>query len=563
VALRELLVEFGAKFPNKDFSAADAKIGSLKDKLVSLGQALAGAFLVKEVVGFALGVAHQADVLAKQANQLGTSVQGLQAWQHAARLSGVEAGELTSALQKFQRATAEAGEGEIEYAETFKRIGLEVKNAAGELKPTEELLEGVAAAMQQIDDPAKKTQVAMDLFGRAGAKLLPLFNEGPEGIRKLREEMEALGGGFSAEFAESSEEMNDNITRLNVGWLSMKVRIASVLLPIINAAVLTFTKWIVAAVKLAKSTNIVQAVMIVLGAIAAATAFKILSAWGPVIARFGLMALAIIFSALALEDLITFFQGGEGVIGDFLDAWFGPGTSEKVRAWFAMIGNGLSTMLEDARFHSDEFRATWEASLASTEKAFGDTFLGRIGGGILAALMDTFFVIINAISAGWGGALDGITAMAQGLVFSFEVVWEDIVHLTLLAIAKIADATTGALNLASKLPGLGDLATPTGTVSASDREKGRRQKAEGDLFLKAQAIDAKLRGPNRVAVKAGNQPRDGGDQGGTGRRVSEGGETSVTNNFAIAPGTPAAQQRAVANAANRGTKAAFEQRGRK
>ena len=42
---------------------------------------------------------------------------------------------------------------------------------------------------------------ALDIFGRGGKTLLPLFNEGAEGIRAMRREFQELGGAFTDEGA--------------------------------------------------------------------------------------------------------------------------------------------------------------------------------------------------------------------------------------------------------------------------------------------------------------------------------------------------------------------------
>jgi hypothetical protein len=54
----------------------------------------------------------------------------------------------------------------------------------------------------------------MQLFGRGGAALLPMMNEGREGIAKLREEARRLGLVMSTEDAVSADKLDDSINRV-------------------------------------------------------------------------------------------------------------------------------------------------------------------------------------------------------------------------------------------------------------------------------------------------------------------------------------------------------------
>jgi hypothetical protein len=575
MALRELLVHFGVSFDGKQLDAANQKIDAGIGKLRDFGTALAGAFAATKIKDFVFGLANQADHLRDQSRMLGFSIQNMQAWQHAANLNGVKADEFATSIVRLNRNMAEAAKGTGPAVEAFNDLGIK-QTEIGKLDANA-TLERLAVGFSKVQDPAKRTALAMDLFGRAGAKLLPLFAEGPEGIKKLREEMSQLGGGITQEFADQSDELNDNLARLDMATLSLKVKIAGILIPAFTAAVTWFTKMTGSVRKLLEGSRLLESAFIVLGSVAAAQAAILIAKWAPILKAFGKTTLLIALAVLLLEDLIGTFEGKDSVIRRIIDGWFGEGATQKVVDWFKGIADGFSTMVDDARFRNDEFRATWDATLEDIRNDFEGTFGGAFLGELLAAAVDTFFVAINAIAGGWSGAVDTIKALLEGLFFSFQVVWEDIMHVTLAAIAKVSDAATAALNLAAKIPGLGDLGTDTsapGYVSASDREKGRRQLAEGDLYAKAQSIDARLRGPNQVAQRAGtsaatNAREAFADLGFVPGQPMVSAPVNITQNFP--PGTPAQTQRAAAQGAadgasrgvNRGAAAAFTQRGKK
>jgi hypothetical protein len=516
----------------------------------------------------------------------------MQAWQHAAKLNGVAAEEFNNAFVKFNKNIAEAAEGAGPAKEAFDALGVSIKDSTGQLGEPIELLEGVASGIAAIEDPAKRTQVVMDLFGRSGAKLLPLFAEGPEGIRKLREEMKELGGGITQEFADASDELNDNLERMNVAVLSLKVRIAGFLVPAFTSAVEWLTRAFSAIRKVTQETNILQSAFVVFGSIAAVKVASLAASFAPLLLRLGKMGFWLALAVLTIDELITTFQGGDTIIRRIIDGWFGDGATARVVNWFKEIAGGLSQMRSDSLETNEQFRTTWEATLADIRDDFGGTF-GPFFGGILAAAVDTFFVFVNSVSGGFDQFLSVGQAVIEGLFFSFQVVWDDIMSLTLGALARMSDAITATLNLASNIPGLGDLATDTkapGYVSATDREKGRRQQAAGDRYAQALDIDRRLRGnvtAERKATEKANfvmpgtmgagfgvlvdAPRSaniadsgGAAGGGFGRREGVSVTAPITVN--VPPGTPAQQARHLAGAAQRGVNraaaAGFERRGK-
>ena len=102
----------------------------------------------------------------------------------------------------------------------------------------------VSDKFKGFKDDANKTALAIALFGKSGADLIPFLNQGGKEIKKMADEAKALGYDFAA-IAKPSEEFNDNITRMKVAAVGFGVDIAKELLPyLIDAeeAVIDFIK---------------------------------------------------------------------------------------------------------------------------------------------------------------------------------------------------------------------------------------------------------------------------------------------------------------------------------
>lgn len=332
-ALRELLVAFGIEVNTKPLTDAEAKTNAFKDKLGQVASAVSAAFALTKVVDFVSGMVSAADAVGDQAARLNLSTKALEQWTYQAKFADIEAGELNGIFDKLARTSAAAGEAGSEQGKTLKKLGVDVKDTHGNLKDTSALFEEVGYALAGVEDETKRTALSFEFFGKtAGPKVLQMFKDGPAGIAKFREEFEALGGGFG-DFVEAAGEVDDQMHRMDLAWLSAKTRITAVVMPAVLWLVTGLTRLTAWFTKLAKESNIVQAGLITLGAIAVKLGLGVLAAWGPVLLVTAAWAAAIALVALALEDVITFFQGGDSLIGRAIDAWFGEGSQEKVRTW--------------------------------------------------------------------------------------------------------------------------------------------------------------------------------------------------------------------------------------
>lgn len=346
-ALRQVIASFGIEFDKEgNLDKGDKKIDGMTEQLLGMGKALLGAFAIKEVVAWGKEVLADADALAKHANALGVSAGQLQGWEHAASLSGSSAEEFDNALTKFTRNVAEAGDAAGgPAAKAFKDLGVSIKDSAGNLGAPIELLDGVVAGLEGIQDPAKRTALVMDLFGKSGAKLLPLFSEGKEGIAKLRAEVQELGFGFDDAFLENAQEVNDNLDRLKLGLRGVGIQVLSEVLPGITefskkavALAKTFIQWV-------RGTKAIQAGLAVLAGNGVAMMIAKVGGLGKALVGLGRLVMRTVFPFLALEDAMVFLAGGKSLIGRGLDKMFGAGAGEEARAAILKWFNDVKTVV--------------------------------------------------------------------------------------------------------------------------------------------------------------------------------------------------------------------------
>jgi hypothetical protein len=200
-------------------------------KKIGVAFAAAGVAAAAGLTALVKSSIDAADELSKTSTIVGVAIDDLSGLKHAAELSGVEFNELESDLIKFNKTTADAFEGIGAGAEAYEKLGVSVKNTDGTLKNNYELIQEVADQFQLMEDGAQKAALAQDLFGRGGAKLIPLLNGGAEGLAEFREEAERLGLVLDQDTGKAAEEFNDNVDRLTKNVTGLGNQIATELLP--------------------------------------------------------------------------------------------------------------------------------------------------------------------------------------------------------------------------------------------------------------------------------------------------------------------------------------------
>lgn len=224
------------------FNSVTTSLGALKTRSDSLFSAFSGGVaggLVTGLLGAGFSTYIQSaindlDKLDESAERLGMSVESLSALNFAGRMNGLEFEDMTAALTKLSVKMQEAAAGSKEAGALFADIGVKVKDSAGNLKPAEQMLAEIADRFATFEDGAAKTALSVDMFGKSGAKLVPLLNGGADGLERMRKEAENLGGVIDAKLAKQAAEFNDNLDRLSVLSGTVAKSIAGELLPSLN-----------------------------------------------------------------------------------------------------------------------------------------------------------------------------------------------------------------------------------------------------------------------------------------------------------------------------------------
>lgn len=372
--------------------------------------ALAPLLSVAGLVGMAKKTLEAGDAMYDMSQRTGVAVESLAKFKKAASLSGTDLDAVAKALGKLSKGMYEASQtGKGPTAEALKVLGVSATDATGKLRSADAVLLDVATKFKTMPDGAQKTALAMQLFGKAGAEMIPMLNMGGDAIDKLKVKM-------TSAFAEKADQYSDKLTNLSgkVGALGADIMIIALpaldkMADAITALVDGFNKLdptlrgvIVAVALLAISFG---GIIMIVGALASAIT-AIGTAWAGMSAAIAGGTLASYIAGIATVIQLAFTGLLTWLTGTFLPAiiaiFSGP-AGWTVLAVAAVVAMAIA------------FRKPIGDFLAWAWKGFTEGF-GKIGNWLKTALVGAMTTAANMVKGVWNGLISGIQNMFQGFI---------------------------------------------------------------------------------------------------------------------------------------------------
>jgi flagellar biosynthesis GTPase FlhF len=448
----------------KGLNAAAARLKAFGASITALGARIAGlgVTLALPFLGAAKLFADMGSDILDMSQRTGVAVEALSELRYAAEQSGAGAEDLEKGLRTMSRTIIEAARGSASARRDLARLGLTIADLTG-LSPDQQF-ELIADRLSRIQNPANRAAIAMEIFGRSGANLLPLLSTGAQGIQELRREANGLGLTMSTEDAQAAEAFGDALSTL---WRSLKqvvFMVGAALAPTLkqiaewitrvaansaawideNREVITIIAAVVASLvgvgaALMVLGPIISAVGTAIGLVtfaisAATTAVSLLGAAigfllspiGLVVAAVGGIAAAVLFATdegnMALESL---GQGFDQLLGAAGTAWQGIQD--------AIAAGDLAGAMEVAWLG---IQVVWEAGIAAISAAwrrFKSFFVELFWSAVYAVarafntawtgIEVAFWTVVNALADGWDTFCTGLQIAFNEFVGFFRQAW--------------------------------------------------------------------------------------------------------------------------------------------
>ena len=187
------------------------------------------------------------DNIQTTADQYNLSAEAIQKWNYIALQSDVPAEQLYKSMTKARDAIGTALVGGTSTAKTA------LESLVGDLSKiptdTEGAFNAVISALADVQDSTLQAYYANEIFGeRIATQLIPLLNQGADGLNKLSQEFEAVGYLSNEQvraLADFDNEMNNFTTRIG----NAKVELGLALLPLFERFVDILDNYVVPALK--------------------------------------------------------------------------------------------------------------------------------------------------------------------------------------------------------------------------------------------------------------------------------------------------------------------------
>jgi lambda family phage tail tape measure protein len=206
---------------------------ALKGAVAGFGAAIAGSAIVGGLGAIVKRSIDAGDELFNLQAKTGIAASALIGLGNAAKLADVDQATLGKSLTRLSVNLVKAAEGNDGLAQKFKALGVSVKDANGQVVPADRALKQIADRFADMPDGAQKAAAAVALFGKSGADLIPLLNEGAAAMEKFTYKV-------GDDFAARSDLFNDTITTLGIQAQGFGLELTDALLPALQSILEVF-----------------------------------------------------------------------------------------------------------------------------------------------------------------------------------------------------------------------------------------------------------------------------------------------------------------------------------
>jgi hypothetical protein len=211
----------------------ETAIGTTEAKAVVMGEALRDAvFMLAGAVVSAVGMigagmnmfANYASKINDLANKTGLTTTELQKLGYAAKMNGVEVETLATGVTRLSRNLAE---GKKSAVGALSDLGLNLKQIQA-MSPADAFMT-IGDAIARIPNPMQQAALAMELFGRGGAELLPMMKGN---MSALAAEAERLGIILDEKTIAAGDTLGDAFDRLKVVGMALLAKVLQPMVPL-------------------------------------------------------------------------------------------------------------------------------------------------------------------------------------------------------------------------------------------------------------------------------------------------------------------------------------------
>ena len=165
------------------------------------------------------------DNIGKTATRTGIATDFIQAFQQGAIEAGSSIEQAQKGLEKFSAVVGDGARGLKTVTDLFGDLGVEIRDANGDVRDNTTLLLEVADGISSLDSAAEKSTALRNLFGRSGMQFAQIFEDGSEGLQNFVTEFKQLGFIISESGIRTAETFNDRVSQIKASLFGLQNQI--------------------------------------------------------------------------------------------------------------------------------------------------------------------------------------------------------------------------------------------------------------------------------------------------------------------------------------------------
>lgn len=186
------------------------------------------------LISVAQSSASTADNVDKMSQKIGVSREAYQELSFICSQSGTDVDKLQSGMKSLVSAMDGAASGTASNVEQFKKLGVSVTDANGELRNSEDVMWETMSALQNMDNETEKTRLATELFGKSGTELMPLLNGEAGSIEEMKNQAHDLGLVLSDETVDAGVSLTDTMDQMKRSLSAVGTQFGASFMPLVE-----------------------------------------------------------------------------------------------------------------------------------------------------------------------------------------------------------------------------------------------------------------------------------------------------------------------------------------
>lgn len=223
-SIKDLFVTLGVNADIAQLNKFDAGLNRVRSSMRSVATiALSSTIGLGAIAKVVKDTVNLGDDIEKSVEKFGITSDVLQGIQYAAYQTDIPIEALDMSFRKMAMTLKQMGRTDITTQEAFFQL---------------------ADRFSQMPDGVLKTATAVKWFGRAGADLIPLMNQGSEGLKKYIEQARELGWTMGEETVKETAKADTQFKVLMALFRGLKIIITSSILPTLTAYIDKLIKYV-------------------------------------------------------------------------------------------------------------------------------------------------------------------------------------------------------------------------------------------------------------------------------------------------------------------------------